>query len=124
MSLKRVEKTIGSLVAAGHVDGIDGERALKQWKSFINDRFVHEKMNSFVPFCDRIDSFFFPAMQEKESLSAILEVTKKIVVLSHGNAVVERGFSVNKAILQPNLLADSVVASHHAYDGIKQAGGP
>ena len=48
---------------------------------------------------------------------------KKVVILSHGNALAERGVSTNKKLLQDNLMEESIVLLRHAHDGIKEAGG-
>ena len=40
----------------------------------------------------------------------MFKVIQSILILSHGNAEVESGFSVNKNILQPNLAEKSLVA--------------
>jgi len=44
-------------------------------------------------------------------------------MLSHGNASVESGFSVNSDILVDNLHEESLVAQQIVYDAIQTAGG-
>jgi hypothetical protein len=46
-----------------------------------------------------------------------------VLVLSHGNANVESGFSVNKNILVENLHEESLIAQRVVYDAINAAGG-
>ena len=41
----------------------------------------------------------------------------------HGNAAVERSFSINKECLVENLLNDSLVAQRVVYDSVSSAGG-
>lgn len=48
---------------------------------------------------------------------------KKIVILSHENAALKRGFSINKEFLVENLLEESLVAQRTVYDAINAAGG-
>lgn len=43
--------------------------------------------------------------------------------MSHGNAFVERGFSINKEIIVENQLAKSLVAQRQVYDAIQAVGG-
>jgi len=123
-SVKRVTKAVEVLTVSGHVDAIEGDQAIRQWKFFLQDTHVLGKIGAFVPFFDRLDTFFFSSMKGRHHFCGIFEVVKKVIMLSHGNAAVERGFSLNKALLQPNILEDSLVGARHAYDGIKGSGGP
>lgn len=45
------------------------------------------------------------------------------MVLSHGNAIVESGFSVNESLLVENLYDESLIAQRIVTDAIKSAGG-
>ncbi len=46
-----------------------------------------------------------------------------LLVLSHGQATVESGFSVNEDMLVENLKEHSLIAQRIVYDSIKQVGG-
>jgi hypothetical protein len=46
-----------------------------------------------------------------------------VLILSHGNAAVESGFSINKDMLVENLMEDSLIGQRMVYDGIQKAGG-
>lgn len=48
---------------------------------------------------------------------------KKILILSHGNADLERGFSINKKCLVANLEADSLIAQRIIFDSVIAAEG-
>lgn len=43
--------------------------------------------------------------------------------MSHGNANIERGFSINKEILIENLKEESLIAQRVVYDAVSHAGG-
>jgi len=47
----------------------------------------------------------------------------QIFILSHGNASVERGFSVNKDCLIENLHEESLIAQRHVWAAIQKYGG-
>lgn len=49
---------------------------------------------------------------------------EKILILSHGQATVERGFSINKETIVENLKKRSVVARRLIIDAVRKAGGP
>jgi len=49
----------------------------------------------------------------------VRKVIDKILILQHGQASIERGFSVNKESIQVNQLEDSLIAQRLTYDAIK-----
>ena len=62
------------------------------------DKFLQFKITD-----DRIDSFFVEFMHSNSKFKCCWEVFKLIFILSHGQASVERDFSVNKELLTENL---------------------
>ena len=71
----------------------------------------------------RLESFYYTVMGTDTESAELWSVVRKVLVLSHGNANVESGFSVNKDILVENLTEQSMVAQRVVYDGKKAAGG-
>ena len=57
-----------------------------------------------------------------ENYNELMEVLKIVKILSHGNAQVESGFSVNSDLLIENLRKESQVARCQIYDGIRTVG--
>ena len=51
-------------------------------------------------------------------------VVKKLLIISHGQATVERGFSINSELIVENMAEKSVVAQRQVYDGISHYGAP
>ena len=47
-----------------------------------------------------------------------------LLILSHGQSCVERGFSDNKDILDNNMQDETLISCQLAYDGIKNQDGP
>ena len=47
-----------------------------------------------------------------------------VLILSHGQARVESGFSINSDILIENMLESTIVSQRIVYEGVKDAGGP
>jgi len=48
---------------------------------------------------------------------------KKIFILFHGNAAVEREFSINKECISENMKEDSLIGQRHVWSAINAAGG-
>ena len=68
--------------------------ANSEWK----DKYLQIKITD-----DRIDSFFAQFMDGNPKFKCFSEVFKLIFILSHGQASVGGGFSVNKELLTENL---------------------
>ena len=67
-------------------------------------QFHHEKFACFKFGEDRLDAFFYDVLNIQKTCEDLW------TTLSHGQAAVERGFSVNKNALAPNLKEDSLKA--------------
>lgn len=71
----------------------------------------------------RLDHFWSNAFLINNISENSIAFIKKICTLSHGNASVERGFSVNKECLIDNLKEESLVGQRIVWSAIKLAGG-
>lgn len=72
---------------------------------------------SFNPKTQRIDEFFVKHMSA-ESFPKLLTVVKLLLLLSHGQASVERGFSVNRETIADNLSQKTLVGRRVIYDHV------
>lgn len=73
----------------------------------------------------RLDHFWVQliAKSPNNNYKNLFELIKFILPLSHGNAALERGFSVNEDLLIENQSENSIVALRIVYDAIKEVGG-
>ena len=72
---------------------------------------------------DRVDALYAGLLSNSPVYLDIWEVIRKCIVLSHGNARVEAGFSINESLLQENTKNALVVAQRIAYEGVMKEGG-
>ena len=72
---------------------------LQQFAMFLDNTpvFRLERFANFQSAVHRADTLFFECMAN-ESYKSHFSVVKLILILSHGQATVERGFSVNKTV--------------------------
>ena len=85
---------------------------------------LYEKeFKEFDMYKSRLDDFMVSILSDKEDLAVLYEVIQMVLILSHGNAQVESGFSINGDILSENLQEESVVAQRQVYGGIHNQGG-
>lgn len=67
----------------------------------------------------RLDLFLANFVQHKPDLNVLWSLLKIILILSHGQASVERGFSVNKDLLTSNMSKRTIVAHRLVTDAIR-----
>ncbi|XP_043473844.1 uncharacterized protein LOC122505991 [Leptopilina heterotoma] len=72
---------------------------------------------------ERLDTFWMTILNFNDSSLEIKKFLKLVLLLSHGNAFVERGFSVNKEMVIENQKKSSLIALRQVYDGIVAEGG-
>ena len=70
-----------------------------------------------------IELMIFSTHMTGDNCAALFDIVKILLVLSHGQASVERGFSVNKEIEVENLQEHSLVAQRIICDHLKAVGG-
>ena len=76
---------------------------------------------SFPPMQKRLDLFLSDVL--KEPYPELWAFCQKLLLLSHGQATVERGFSINKEVECDNIQEDTVVTRRLVCDYIIQHGG-
>lgn len=59
--------------------------------------------SNFDPFCDSVHVFLASHTGRKDQYTKIFELVKLLLVLSHGQATVEKGFSINNKIEVENM---------------------
>lgn len=67
----------------------------------------------------RLDEFWIPLMKECEAPEVLDNFVRKILILSHGQAAVERGFNINKETIVENQLEESLIAQRRVFDSIR-----
>ncbi|GBM09196.1 hypothetical protein AVEN_226703-1 [Araneus ventricosus] len=83
-----------------------------EFENFLSDECNLELITFTMDYCQR-----------KKKLGRSVAGCKICFIFSHGNASVERGFSVNKTMLVENLKKQSLINHRRAYDGIKSLRG-
>ena len=68
---------------------------------------------------DRLDDFHSKNIGQRAEYKDLFSVVKIVLTLSHGNAFVESGFSVNEDMLVENLQEESLISQRQVYDVIK-----
>ena len=67
---------------------------------------------------DALDAFFYDVLNTQETYEGLLTTVKFLLTLSHGQAVVEGGFSVNREALAPNKKEDNLKVICFVHDTV------
>ena len=118
-----MKKVLTVLVNANKVKEKDCDAILVEYGNFLDKIPVigSTEFSSYSPTSHRIDEFFVRHLS-LESFQKLLPVVKLLLVLSHGQASVERGFSINKEAVVDNLSQRSTVARRVVCDHVRSVG--
>lgn len=83
------------------------------------------KVTEFVTYAphSRLDCLMYKHMGNKPEWKKLWNLVKKVLLLSHGQASVERGFSVNREIEVENMKERTLVAQRIISDHVSNVGG-
>nr|CAD7427210.1 unnamed protein product [Timema monikensis] len=127
LAQKRFSFLLEELNHANIINDVLAENAKKEYLHFCNLK-KSELQEIFRP-CDQfsdevgLDTIYGSFLIGEANYKHLWEVIKICLVLSHGNATVEGGFSVNKSLLVENMHEKTVTAQRHIHDEIQEAGG-
>ena len=90
----------------------------QQYDEFLEDlQFKHkENFLKFSYLTDRLDDFLCPYLADEKKYENLWYVCNIVMILSHGQSSIERGFSINKEILDNNLQEKSLILQGLIYD--------
>lgn len=94
------------------------DELLSLFKSFSTEMKEHAAaFTTFEPEKERLDKFLGNYMGERKYRS-LWELVKMLLTISHGQASVERGYSVNKELLIENMQEKTLVALRKVHDAV------
>lgn len=122
-ALKRLNSLLTILHEKRHISGTIADQAKRQFQILVQDPDFLSKCQSFQ-FSHRLDDFYASIIGSQKEYGELWTVVKLILILSHGNAAVEAGFSINSDLLVPNLKQETIQSQRIVYDAVTKVGGP
>ena len=109
---KMIQQVLQILIENKWKTAEEADTVLAQYRKFIFDakKYHTAKFSSFKSREDRLDSFLSEILQMQVEYQDLWLTIQLLLTLSHGQATVERGFSVQKEVLTPNLQEVSLQA--------------
>ncbi|GBM36831.1 hypothetical protein AVEN_82824-1 [Araneus ventricosus] len=102
---------------------VTADKAKPEFCKFIASPHVKKEMLEFKHESERLDVFYSSLMDKNTNYQNFFMFVKNVLIMSLGNAAVERGFSINKAMLIENMQERSVIALRTVYDAVSNSGG-
>ncbi|KAH9372242.1 hypothetical protein HPB48_003449 [Haemaphysalis longicornis] len=100
--------------------GAEADRTLRSYKHVCSLASTQAALKCFDRSTHRLDALWAGVCGSNKELFTFAKI---ILSLSHGNASVERGFSINKDCLVENQKEQSLVAQRIVFDAVSSAGG-
>jgi len=124
--ISNFKKVLHILVSNEKVKEQECDILVQQYSFFLDEipKFGLERFKKFDKANSSVDELFYECMsQDPCKYKGVLEVFKLLLTLSHGQAAVERGFSVNKEVEVENMKHETVVAQRLICDYVRSVGG-
>ena len=120
---RRFKKILMYLKDLGRVKTPDCDTLHEKFRKFIERARKNGNLSTFDSQLHRIDKFYYNAMGHSSEFTDLWQVLRTLFILSHGQALVERGFSINKEVSNTNIQETSLVARRQIKDHVKNLGG-
>lgn len=99
------------------------DEILESYELFCNSAKSKDSFIIYDKSISRIDLLIFTEKASDPKYEHLWQFVKKHLVISHGQATVERGFSENKEVLETNMKQQTLIARRIIKDHIKSTGG-
>ncbi|KAK2143912.1 hypothetical protein LSH36_800g01109 [Paralvinella palmiformis] len=109
----KCKRLLEELVTLNRVDGDDVDMLVASYKELLHDVAGCELKSRFKVEDDPVDMLLYECMGRNEKL---WRVVRKVLLVSHGQASVERGFSLNRQIEKDNMSEGMIVALRQIID--------
>lgn len=121
---KQLKYCLQIISSAGRVRLNRCDRILNQFRDFA----VVCKTSEDASQCptgphSRLDTFFHAQLAKEQQFRDLWDVVRKVLMLSHGQVPVERGFSINKNIIVENMKERTLIAQRIIVDHLHDVGG-
>ena len=122
-SVTNFGKLLDSLIELKFLSAAECDTLLKQYKGFLSlTRLEHrEKFTDFgMKSEERLDVLFHSIIGNNTKFNELWKLCKMMFTLSHGQAAIERGFSINKEVLETNMSEKTIVAERIICDSVSK----
>jgi hypothetical protein len=120
-AVSRFKRVLHALLEANRVRRDHVDDLVESFSNFAIDMKKNAAFISFDYLKDDLDSLYY--IHLKDAYPELWEVVRRLLLLSHGQAAIERGFSINKCTSVTNLQEQTLVNLRFVKDHIRSVGG-
>lgn len=122
---KMFRRVLGSLNHVHQVADDKCDEIANQFDEFVDTDVLALRcqFSEFDKSKDHLDTLLFTQLSSKKNFESLWSVISKLLLLSHGQATVERGFSINRQMEVENLVGETYVALRFIVDTVNSLGG-
>ncbi|GBL80622.1 hypothetical protein AVEN_225297-1 [Araneus ventricosus] len=113
---------LNSMIEAKHVDENVCDEILMEFDDYLdNVALKHSDFSEFSPGNSRVDEFFYETMNTSKYRN-LGKVVEMLLLLSHGQAIVGKGFNIDRKVEVENMKELSYVSKKLVCDYINSTG--
>lgn len=123
---KKFRNMLQILITNGLLRGEQGDIALRQYMTLVCDSSALSQLTEAAQLSDgekNLDTLFHRLLSTNTDFKDLWFVVQRLLLLSHGQASVERSFSINKMMSMVNLLPENLTSRRIIKDHISSVGG-
>ena len=122
---QRMKLLAQTLYKTGGISAVIADQSRNQFSDLCrkSSNSLKTEFSAFSRTKCRLDTFYYDIIGQDPEYADLFSVVRLVLILSHGNATVEGGFSVNGDMLVENVQNESLVAQRIVYDAVHCAGG-
>ena len=120
---RKFKKVLKLLADAHRVQLSQCDSLLEEFTRFTNAAQKMDEFRNYQKFENRLDALYYNAVSSDKSYKKLWPVLRQLLLLSHGQATVERSFSINKNVTTQNLSENALNARRIIVDHIRHVGG-
>ncbi|CAG5123146.1 unnamed protein product [Candidula unifasciata] len=120
---KKLKRILQTLVKSRKFNATECDAVIFEFVTFIEQSAVNGSLSAFSRETDRLDSFYHDLLSGRNEFQNVWSVVQMLLMLSHGQATVERGFSVNKEMEEYNMAERTLISRRVIVDHIRNQGG-
>ena len=121
--LSRFRHVVEYLVNAKRLQNNQCDKLIEQFTEFVDEMSSKPEFRNFDFRTDRLDTLYHNCLGSQGHMKELWNVIRGLLLLSHGQATVERGFSTNKEVMAQNLSQDRLISRRIIKDHLHASGG-
>lgn len=124
-SVQKFTTTLRLLVETKRIEEKCCDDVLREFVHFFDHNLMSasDSFRKLSPQSDWLEEFYHDLLTNKAEFRHLREAIRLVLILSHGQASVERGFSINKEMMVENLKEHSLIAQWIIHDHVRFIGG-